>query len=655
MAFFTALALTLFLRVRKGWRVIPWIGAAAAGRAMMTIYVMPLVAFSAYVVALREGVWASVRKAFAGSTGTASPSEPRSCGSSSSAGRGVHGVLRTPRGLGVSGQGDHLLVQAARKGVQRVGGALVPVRRRGAVRVPADRRGARLGGAPAPAPQAPGGLLPGVGASSIAMYTYLGEKTPWSPGVRGRCCRSSRSPARSWRAPFRRAAAGGPASAGLAATAWSALAPSFLYPAITTSNPHAEHHRLRPDHPRGAGPGQPGPGAGGENTGKASCGRPWTARGAGRSPGSGSGFRFGGRHRRRGCGGRRSWCAIRTRKRRCAPAWATATVKRIPLRAWWVEDAAGLTPAAVVVVFTRLAWSPIGATEHRRLRGEEARVGRKGRRNVSVELSVVVPIYDERRRPTVRRLTQGLGAVVSSYYEIVLVDDGSHDRTWELIKGLAERSARASRSARNFGHQMAVTAGLDHARRPPWSLMDADLQDPPEVHRRDRRAMRARATRRPTASAPKRPARATSSSWTARPCSTGLINGFRRCRSRRHRRLPADGARPSPHFRRFSEHHRFTRGMVWSLGSAGSACPTCGRRATPERPSTRCARCSASRATASPRSPISPCSSRPGPGSPSAAPRGDRRHAGDEGGGVAAAVGLGRDQWPVSLSSAGCS
>jgi glycosyltransferase involved in cell wall biosynthesis len=103
---------------------------------------------------------------------------------------------------------------------------------------------------------------------------------------------------------------------------------------------------------------------------------------------------------------------------------------------------------------------------------------------VSVELSVVVPVYNEEDNvPELhRRLTGTLSGAVESY-EIVLVDDGSHDRTWEIVRDLAARDPRVKgvSFSRNFGHQMAFTAGVEWASGDAVVIMDADLQDPPEL------------------------------------------------------------------------------------------------------------------------------------------------------------------------------
>jgi dolichol-phosphate mannosyltransferase len=67
--------------------------------------------------------------------------------------------------------------------------------------------------------------------------------------------------------------------------------------------------------------------------------------------------------------------------------------------------------------------------------------------------------------------------------EVILVDDGSSDRTYELMQGLArgDRRFRLIRLSRNFGHQIALTAGVDASRGDAVIVMDADLQDPPQV------------------------------------------------------------------------------------------------------------------------------------------------------------------------------
>ncbi len=100
------------------------------------------------------------------------------------------------------------------------------------------------------------------------------------------------------------------------------------------------------------------------------------------------------------------------------------------------------------------------------------------------ELSVVVPLFNERENlPELhRRLTQSLGELGIDY-ELVFVNDGSRDETPALLDELAARDGRLRvlHLSRNFGHQAAITAGLDAAAGRGVVLMDGDLQDPPEV------------------------------------------------------------------------------------------------------------------------------------------------------------------------------
>ncbi|MBW3656489.1 MAG: glycosyltransferase family 2 protein [Gemmatimonadetes bacterium] len=100
-------------------------------------------------------------------------------------------------------------------------------------------------------------------------------------------------------------------------------------------------------------------------------------------------------------------------------------------------------------------------------------------------LSVVVPCYNEEEviEQTHRRLTSVLGGERALELEIVYVDDGSRDRTLPILRQLqaSDSRVRVLSFSRNFGHQFAVTAGLDHASGDAICVIDADLQDPPEV------------------------------------------------------------------------------------------------------------------------------------------------------------------------------
>ncbi len=99
-------------------------------------------------------------------------------------------------------------------------------------------------------------------------------------------------------------------------------------------------------------------------------------------------------------------------------------------------------------------------------------------------LSVVVPCYNEagNLRELHRRLTE-VCARLEEDYELVLVNDGSADRSEEILRKLAAEDARLRVVclSRNFGHQAALTAGLDHARGDIMMQLDADLQHPPDL------------------------------------------------------------------------------------------------------------------------------------------------------------------------------
>ena len=99
-------------------------------------------------------------------------------------------------------------------------------------------------------------------------------------------------------------------------------------------------------------------------------------------------------------------------------------------------------------------------------------------------ISIVVPCFNEEEvlRSTNRRLI-GVLEQLSLRFEILYVDDGSTDGTAEILRELQalDERIRVIRFSRNFGHQMAITAGLEHAAGDAVAIIDADLQDPPEV------------------------------------------------------------------------------------------------------------------------------------------------------------------------------
>jgi glycosyltransferase involved in cell wall biosynthesis len=97
-------------------------------------------------------------------------------------------------------------------------------------------------------------------------------------------------------------------------------------------------------------------------------------------------------------------------------------------------------------------------------------------------LSVVAPVYNE--EGTIEQFYSRVCAALEGVeFELVLVDDGSSDASPELLERLAESDPRVCvvHLSRNFGHQTALTAGLDHARGEAVVMLDADLQDPPEL------------------------------------------------------------------------------------------------------------------------------------------------------------------------------
>jgi dolichol-phosphate mannosyltransferase len=116
--------------------------------------------------------------------------------------------------------------------------------------------------------------------------------------------------------------------------------------------------------------------------------------------------------------------------------------------------------------------------------GDEAGIVAADEAPLRPTLSVVIPVYNEEENlPALyARLTAVLDGVGLSY-EMIFVDDGSRDGSLGLLGGLARHDGRVAvvELARNFGHQVAISAGLDHAGGEGVIVMDSDLQDPPEV------------------------------------------------------------------------------------------------------------------------------------------------------------------------------
>ena len=98
--------------------------------------------------------------------------------------------------------------------------------------------------------------------------------------------------------------------------------------------------------------------------------------------------------------------------------------------------------------------------------------------------SIIAPIYNEADNiPILYKRIQEVMDQTKETWELIMVDDGSQDGSTELIRDLSMNDSRIRPVifARNFGHQIAVTAGLDYSRGDAVVVIDADLQDPPEV------------------------------------------------------------------------------------------------------------------------------------------------------------------------------
>lgn len=99
-------------------------------------------------------------------------------------------------------------------------------------------------------------------------------------------------------------------------------------------------------------------------------------------------------------------------------------------------------------------------------------------------LSVVIPVYNEEKvlPELCRRLYQTMSAIKKPW-EVIFVNDGSQDRSSEVLRAIppGDGQVKIVEFSRNFGHQAAITAGIDCARGDAVVVMDSDLQDPPEI------------------------------------------------------------------------------------------------------------------------------------------------------------------------------
>lgn len=103
---------------------------------------------------------------------------------------------------------------------------------------------------------------------------------------------------------------------------------------------------------------------------------------------------------------------------------------------------------------------------------------------MKITYSIIAPIYNEKENlPELQRRVSEVLDSTNEPWELILVDDGSTDGSTDSIRELAKKDERIRPVifARNFGHQVAVTAGLDYSRGDAVVIIDADLQDPPEL------------------------------------------------------------------------------------------------------------------------------------------------------------------------------
>lgn len=101
------------------------------------------------------------------------------------------------------------------------------------------------------------------------------------------------------------------------------------------------------------------------------------------------------------------------------------------------------------------------------------------------KISVVIPCYNEEEviETTYQRMNEVMKEMSEYEYELIFVNDGSKDKTLEKLQNICNNDANSKivNFARNFGHQIAITAGLDFATGDYIAFIDADLQDPPEI------------------------------------------------------------------------------------------------------------------------------------------------------------------------------
>lgn len=104
--------------------------------------------------------------------------------------------------------------------------------------------------------------------------------------------------------------------------------------------------------------------------------------------------------------------------------------------------------------------------------------------NAGIQYSIIIPMFNEEEviTETYRRLTAVM-QTLGERYELLFVNDGSRDRTERIVEQICQQDScvRMLNFSRNFGHQIAISAGMDYAEGQAIVIIDADLQDPPEV------------------------------------------------------------------------------------------------------------------------------------------------------------------------------
>jgi glycosyltransferase involved in cell wall biosynthesis len=195
-------------------------------------------------------------------------------------------------------------------------------------------------------------------------------------------------------------------------------------------------------------------------------------------------------------------------------------------------------------------------------------ISQKVNMHTGLRISVAIPIHNEESvlSELLRRLEAVLDDLPGGAHEVVFVDDGSTDRTYEMLDAAAQNDPRilAISFSRNFGHQAAITAALDHASGDAVVVMDGDLQDAPEVilqfveqFRRGFDVVYAKRVRR-------------KESWLLRICYFVFYRMMARLSDIQ---LPLDAGdfvlisrRVVEQLRRMPEHHRYLRGMRTWVG-----------------------------------------------------------------------------------------